>query len=110
MVPSIARQSVVIKCNTQKSILTGNYEFYYAAGLAAKLSGIEIADDIKPEELQELLSEKIPTCKAKDEKEEYLFQLLLDYKLCEEYDEQMKELLLWGKEEKDLWSVTVSEQ
>lgn len=42
MVPSIARQSVIIKCNMQKSILTGNYEFYYAAGLIAKLSGVEI--------------------------------------------------------------------
>ena len=47
MVPSIARQSVIIKCNMQKSILTGNYEFYYAAGLIAKLSGVEIPEDIK---------------------------------------------------------------
>ena len=38
MVPSIARQSVIIKCNMQKSILTGNYEFYYAAGLIANKS------------------------------------------------------------------------
>ena len=48
MVTSIARQSVIIKCNMQKSVLTGNYEFYYAAGLIAKLSGVEISDDIKP--------------------------------------------------------------
>ena len=40
MVTSIARQSVIIKCNMQKSVLTGNYEFYYAAGLVTKLSGI----------------------------------------------------------------------
>ena len=51
MVTSIARQSVIIKCNMQKSVLTGNYEFYYAAGLIAKLSGVEISDDIKPIEL-----------------------------------------------------------
>ena len=43
MVTSIARQSVIIKCNMQKSVLTGNYEFYYAAGLIAKLSGVEIS-------------------------------------------------------------------
>lgn len=108
MVPSIARQSVIIKCNMQKSILTGNYEFYYAAGLAAKLTGIEIADDSKPEELQELLAEKLSGCTAKDEKEVYLFQMLGDYRPGGEYDEQMKELLLWGKEERNLWSVTVS--
>ena len=107
MVPSIARQSVIIKCNMQKSILTGNYEFYYAAGLVAKLSGVEIADDIQPEELQNLLTEKIPGCTAKDEKETYLFQMLMDYRPSEEYDEQMKELLLWGKGETNLWSVTI---
>ena len=55
MVTSIARQSVIIKCNMQKSVLTGNYEFYYAAGLIAKLSGVEISDDIKPIELGVLL-------------------------------------------------------
>lgn len=108
MVPSIARQSVNIKCNMQKSILTGNYEFYYAAGLTAKLTNIEIADDIKPQELQTLLAEKIPSCTPKDEKEKYLFQLLLDYRPGEEYDEQMKELLLWGKGETHVWSVTIS--
>ena len=33
MVPSIARQSVILKCNMQKSVMLGNYEFFYAAGL-----------------------------------------------------------------------------
>ena len=107
MVTSIARQSVIIKCNTQKSELTGNYEFYYAAGLVSKVSGVEISDEIKPEELFTLLTEQIPQLAAKDEKEEYLFQMLTDYRPTEEYDEQMKELLLWGKEEKYLWTVTI---
>lgn len=106
MVTSIARQSVMIKCNMQKSILTGNYEFYYAAGLAAKLADIEIDDDRKPEELKILLYDKLSGCVARDEREAYLFQLLMDYRPSEEYDEQMKELFLWGKEEKELWSAT----
>ena len=54
MVTSIARQSVIIKCNMQKSILTGNYDFYYAAGLVAKLSGIGFSEDIRPVELANL--------------------------------------------------------
>ena len=37
MVPSIARQSVIIKCNMQASVLLGNYEFYYLAGLMKKI-------------------------------------------------------------------------
>ncbi|HAD53676.1 MAG TPA: DUF3837 domain-containing protein, partial [Lachnospiraceae bacterium] len=40
----------------------------------------------------------------------YLFSMLKDYKPTEEYDEQMKELLLWGKSEQYLWMVTVPEQ
>ena len=96
MVTSIARQSVIIKCNMQKSVLTGNYEFYYAAGLIAKLSGVEISDDIKPIELGVLLQQ-----------EKYLFSMLKDYKPTDEYDEQMKELLLWGKGEQYLWTVTI---
>lgn len=103
MVPSIARQSVIIKCNTQKSILTGNYEFYYAAGLVAKLTDTEISDDMKPLELQALLVEKLPTLSGKDERETYLLKMLADYRPSEEYDEQMKEMYLMGKEEKNLW-------
>lgn len=109
MVPSIARQSVIIKCNMQKSILTGNYEFYYAAGLIEKLSGVVIEDDITPLELSELLVEQIKKLDPQDEKEAYLFHMILDYRPTEEYDEQMKELLLWGKTEKYLWTVVIPE-
>lgn len=107
MVPSIARQSVIIKCNMQKSILTGNYEFYYAAGLIAKLSGVEIPEDIKPEELLALLSEQIPMLTPADEKEKYLFGMVADYRPEDVYDEQMRELLDWGRTEKYLWTVTL---
>ena len=110
MVTSIARQSVIIKCNMQNSVLTGNYEFYYAAGLIAKLSGGEFSDDIKPVELGTLLHEAIKKTEPKDEQEKYLFSMLKDYKPTDEYDEQMKELLLWGKGEQYLWTVTVPEQ
>lgn len=107
MVTSIARQSVIIKCNMQKSVLTGNYEFYYAAGLVAKLYGIDISDDIKPEELLALLTEQLPKLAPADDREKYLFGMLADYSPGADYDEQMKELLLWGKNEKYLWTVTI---
>ena len=108
MVTSIARQSVIIKCNMQASVLTGNYEFYYAAGLAARLAGIEVADDILPDELKSLLAERLADCLPKDEKEAYLYGLLLDYRQTGEYDAQMKELMICGREEKQLWSVVIS--
>lgn len=107
MVTSIARQSVIIKCNMKKSVLTGNYEYYYAAGLISKLAQIEIADDIKPKELRNCLKEQLPELTPKDEKEGWLFRMAAGYKPTEEYDEQMKELLLWGKGEQYLWNVTI---
>lgn len=87
--------------------LTGNYEFYYAAGLIAKLSGVEIPEDIKPEELLALLSEQIPMLTPADEKEKYLFGMVADYRPEDVYDEQMRELLDWGRTEKYLWTVTL---
>lgn len=107
MVTSIARQSVIIKCNMQKSILTGNYEYYYAAGLLSRLAGFSIDDGIRPQELQEQLQKETEALDPKDEREAYLLRLLRDYKPQEEYDGQMKELLMWGKQESDLWTVIV---
>lgn len=107
MVPSIARQSVIIKCSMQKSVLTGNYEFYYAAGLLKKLYGVEIPPDIKPLELKNFVSENLKNLSPKDEKEQWLFRMLSDYVPFEEYDDQMKELLLWGMGEEYLWSVNL---
>ena len=51
MVPSIARQSVILKCLRKKSILLGNYEFYYAAGLMKKLYHLEISEEMDPDSL-----------------------------------------------------------
>jgi len=107
MVPSIARQSVIIKCNMQKSVLTGNYEYYYAAGLLKQLYGVEIPEDIKPLELEKLVLEHVEKLSPKDEREQWLFRMLADYRPFEEYDGQMKELFLWGMGEKYLWSVNI---
>lgn len=103
MVTSIARQSVIIKCNMQKAVMLGNYEFYYGAGVLARMEGLEIPDDIQPVQLKELLEEKLKDVEPKDEKEAYLVKIILDFRPDVIYDEQMKELLLWGKKEERLW-------
>ena len=103
MVTSIARQSVIIKCNMQKAVMLGNYEFYYGAGVLAKMEGLEIPDDIQPVQLKELLEEKLKGVVPKDEKEAYLVKIILDFRPDAIYDEQMKELLLWGEKEERLW-------
>jgi hypothetical protein len=106
MVPLIARQSVIIKCNMQKSVMTGNYEFYYGAGLVEKFHKLGLSGDTEPMQLREQLEEKLASLTPGDEKEKYLWGMLLGYKLEENYDEQMKEMFVMGREEQHLWSVT----
>ena len=108
MVTSIARQSVIIKCNMGCSYILGNYEFYYAAGLAGKLCGFEIPDDILPEELEILLKDKLNLAQPEGAQMKYLLFILKEYTPEKRYDEQMKELLLWGKKETCPWQVSVS--
>lgn len=103
MVTSIARQSIIIKCKMQKSGILGNYEFYYAAGLSAKLFGFEIPEDIKPGALAALLADCLKDTAPKDEKEEYLLRIVKVHSPEDEYDTQMKELLLWGMRESNFW-------
>lgn len=104
MVPYIARQSVIIKCSIKKSVLLGNYEFYYAAGLFKKLYGGEIHADMPPEELLSRIQKNADMVLAKDEKEEYLIHLLKNYEAGEEQDEKMRLLFRWGETEPDMWN------
>ena len=106
MVTSIARQSVILKCNMQKAVMLGNYEFYYGAGVAGKIGGFEIPDDIKPLELRELLDKKLDQISPKDEKETYLIHILKEFRPDELYDGQMKELL-YGERENSICGVSI---
>lgn len=108
MVTSIARQSVILKCNMQKSVLLGNYEFYYIAGLLKKLFNVSADADMEPETLSEYLLSVVDTLSPKDEKEAYLIKMLKGYEPLPEHDEQMKELFAWGEQEPDLWQVKTS--
>lgn len=108
MTTSIARQSVIIKCNMQRAFLLGNYEYYYAAGLAGRFYGFEISDGIKPQELKALLADELEKVTPGSEQEKHLVFILKEYEPEERYDEQMRELLLWGKKETCPWQVSVS--
>ena len=58
-------------------------------------------------EIRELLDKNLDQISPKDEKETYLIHILKEFRPDELYDEQMKELLLWGKGEQYLWSVNI---
>lgn len=103
MVTLVARQSVILKCSMQASVMLGNYEFYYGAGLFCRLAEVDVKEEIHPQELHELLLPRLKDFTGKDEKERYLVKMLLAYQPEPEYDAQMKELLMWGLGEKKIW-------
>ena len=76
MVVSIARQSVIIKCLRQKSVMLGNYEFYYGAGLLNKCFGLKGTPDMKPQELFDYIISQFDNISPQNEQEEYLVKII----------------------------------
>ena len=107
MVPSIARQSVIIKCNQQASVLLGNYEFYYLAGLMKKIYNLDLHEDMQPMELLEGVQSKLDGLSPNTSQEEHLIKMARNFKPDELLDEQMKELFRWGATEEQLWQVHI---
>ena len=107
MVPSIARQSVIIKCNQQASVLLGNYEFYYLAGLMKNIFSLDLNEEMQPNELLESIQGKLDTLTPSNPQEEYLIKLASNFKPDENFDEQMKELFRWGATEEKPWQVLI---
>lgn len=108
MICSIARQSVIIKCNQQKSVLLGNYEFYYLSGLMNKLFGLSTSEEMEPVEMFTYITEQLDSLHPSNAQEEYLIKLVSVYRPLPQYDEQMKLLFRWGATEQDLWQVETS--
>lgn len=103
MISSIARQSVVIKCNLHASIMLGNYEFYYAAGLVHKLTGTDAQEIVPPQAMIEKVHKLLDGYEPKDEHEQHLKRMLADYEPEEVLDEQMKDLFREGVNESRMW-------
>lgn len=100
MVLMLAAESVEKKLVMQASVLVGNYEFYYAAGKLAAVTKLLGDEQTQPMELktfvEKALEEYQPS--AEDVSGAYLKKMLMRYRPSESYDEQMKELFVWGKE------------
>ncbi len=103
MILSIARQGVVIKCNLASSIMTGNYEFYYAAGLLFRIKDMAVHEVAEPLALMEQIQQEIVDFSSEDKREMHLVHMLLFYKPVEAFDEQMKELFWMGYREQYMW-------
>jgi len=96
MVTSLAAQSIQIKCKMNKSVMTGNYEFYYACGIYSKIKGIQIEAGLKPDELYAKVEETAKNESSDSLKIAYLAKMIYEYRVENNYDEQMEELFDMG--------------
>ena len=108
MITSIARQSIILKCLRQKSVLVSNYELYYTAGLAKKCVGIAVDADMEPKQLLEELQKHIDKVSPSDEQEKYLIHLLGNYEPDDTHDEQTKELFHMVEPEEHMCQVSIT--
>lgn len=108
MITSIARQSIILKCLRQKSVLVSNYELYYTAGLAKKCFGIAVDADMEPKQLLEELQKHIDKVSTSDEQGKYLIHLLGNYEPDDTHDEQTVELFHMGETEEHMWQVSIT--
>ncbi len=92
----------------EKSVMLGNYEFFYAAGLMRKLYNIEIRTDMEPEQILEAILQMQDNLTPQSEQEKYLIQIIKNYEPSADHDAQMDELFAWGEQEPDMWQVTTS--
>lgn len=99
----LARQSVIIKCNIQSSVMMGNYEFYYAGGLLCRLAGTIPEQTFRPEDFYAFLQPVMDSYEPQKEQEAYLVKMLKEYKAADEYDGQMAELMQMGLKEDNMW-------
>ena len=107
MVPSIARQSVIIKCNQKTSVLLGNYEFYYLAGLMKNLYNLNLDEEMQPFAMLEEIQSNLDRLEPKNEQEAYLIKMVRNFKPSETLDAQMQELFRWGAGEDKYWQVQI---
>ena len=106
MVPSLARQAVIIKCGNDTSVMTGNYELAYSLGLIVNLTGIIFPGDYENmKDLQEKVMQELEGKELEDERVKRLHHMLRFYKPSDEFDEQMGELINMGLGEKYPWDM-----
>jgi hypothetical protein len=106
MVPSLARQAIIIKCKNDTSVITGNYELAYALGLIVNQTGIIFPGDYENmKDLQEKVLAALEGKELEDERLGRLLRMLQHYKPLDGMDEQMGELINMGLGEKHPWDM-----
>lgn len=99
MVPSLVVYSVNHKIKERLSVIIGNYEFYYAAGLISPKLKIDANGFTQPKALDAAIKERLKKYVPDSSRTDFLCNLLKKYEVkSENYDEDMKELFRLGSE------------
>lgn len=106
MVPSLARQAIIIKCKNDTSVITGNYELAYAIGLIVNQTGILFPGDYENmKDLHGKVMQELEGKELSDERLQHLYRMLKYYHPTDDLDEQMGELINMGLGEKYPWDM-----
>lgn len=106
MVPLLARQAVIIKCNNDTSVITGNYELAYSLGLMVNQTGILFPGDyVNMKDLHEKVMQALEGKEPEDDRLKRLYHMLKYYHPTDDFDEQMGELINMGLGEKYPWDI-----
>ena len=95
MIELLAVQSIDHKLDKHISVITGNYEYYYACGILDRRLSLRLSSDMKPTEIFDKVQEALHD-KPLDPEGDYLIYLLKRYEPEDKYDEQMGELFEAG--------------
>ncbi len=105
MTPLLTYQAIERKIEMQRSIIVGNYEFYYTAGKYKALHPELQADgSMDPMKLKQVIMESLESeeYEPADTPQKYISKLLHRYRPTQEpYNEIMQNLFVWGETGKD---------
>ncbi len=106
MVTSLARQSIIIKSQTQTSIVLGNYECGYCLGLLSKMAGIE-ADDSYQDMISwyEAVMTQLKDFESDDTQLMEVLRMMRVFEPSPQIDEQVRELYHMGFTEECMWKM-----
>lgn len=80
MVPYVVKMAVDQKMKMQSSVLVGNMEYYYAAGLLKSKTGDEgLQETLPPDEMEQAVRKALEDFSPADPEENYLVTMLERY-------------------------------
>lgn len=89
MEPILAEQAIDRKLEMIQSVIVGNYEYYYAAGILTTYTDLQVDGSMKPQEMMQVLQDTLKECQGETERQQFLLRIMLRYEVDDRYDEEI---------------------